>query len=133
MNIKMMTAAVIVSSLITLPLSAGTVRVKNEKTLPIILHIIPEGKSKNNVIYHAEIPAASESGKITEPSYFDFAITPKDIDNKTYYSIQGETVPFIGDQCNHLNVSKDYQVTFQNEEVGTTCIAEEIQPLINLQ
>ena len=32
-----------------------------------------------------------------------------------------------GGKCDHLSVDKDYKVTFLNDKMGTSCIAEEIE------
>ncbi len=53
-------------------------------------------------------------------------INKKDINNKTFYSIKGETGSFApSGRCEYLNVDKNYKVTFLNDAIGTTCIAEE--------
>jgi hypothetical protein len=88
----------------------------NENKKELKVKIEPEGASRAAFIQ--QIPAEHYSSLDLELGQFK---------GKSYYSIKGDTSAFTsGGKCEHLSVEKDYKVTFQNDKVGTTCIAEEI-------
>lgn len=105
------------SMLVSSVAMAGLLKINNENDKKLTIRIIPE-EAKSSTIYKRDLPAKGQ---------LDLNVTPADINNKSYYSLEGETHPFIGDTCKHLNVSEDYDVTFQDDKVGTTCLAKPIK------
>jgi len=97
---------------------AGHVDVKNENKKGLKVRISAEGNSTEVLpSYIQEIPAEET---------FRFRVDSSNLGGKSHYSIKGATTAFTGDKCIHLSVEKDYAVTFLNDTVGTTCLAEEI-------
>ena len=94
---------------------AGNIEVSNENKKDLKVKIEPEGDSK-----------ASFTQQISPEEKSSFSIVADQLNGKSHYSIKGDTSAFTsGGKCEHLNVEKDYKVTFQNDKVGTTCVAEE--------
>ena len=105
----------------TIPVIAGRVDVVNENKKVLKVRIEAEGDKLKETLanYIKEIPSEY---------YFSFLVDVIDLKGKSHYSIKGDTSPFaLGDKCEHLSVDKNYKVTFLNDAVGTTCIAEEIK------
>lgn len=105
---------------LVLPVTAGRMEVVNENKKALKIRIEAEGDklSERLASFSKEIPSERE---------FTFLVDRSDLKGKSHYSIKGDTNPFApGDKCQHLSVDKDYKVTFLNDPVGTTCIAEEI-------
>jgi hypothetical protein len=103
------------------PAAASRIEVVNENETPIKVKIQAEGNNFEEKIttYAQEIPGEY---------YFSFWVVASELKGKPYYSIKGYTSAFMpGGKCNHLSVEKNYRVTFLNDALGTTCIAEEIQ------
>lgn len=95
---------------------AGEIQVVNENKKTLGIKIEAEGDS--NAVSKQEISAEHRSS---------FHVTPVQLNGKSHFSIKGDTSAFTsGGKCEHLSVEKNYTVTFQNDKVGTTCIAEEI-------
>src|SRR5688500_15080682 len=104
----------------TFPTLAGRVDVVNENTKNLKIKIEAEGDklAESLASYVKEIPSEH---------YFSFLVDEADLKGKSHYSIKGVTNAFVpGDKCQHLSVNKNYKVTFLNETIGTTCVAEEI-------
>jgi hypothetical protein len=104
-----------------LPLTAGELRVVNENDKELKMKLVPEG---------AAIESVHKSTYTIKPkSYIVLKVQPEHIDNKAYFSIKGDTnwAGVGNDTCEHISVHKNYRVTFQNNTIGTTCLAEEIQ------
>jgi hypothetical protein len=102
------------------PAEASRIEVVNENKKPIKIKIEAEGNNINKKMttYTQEIPSEY---------YYSFRIATSDLNGNSYYSIKGDTSAFTpGGKCNHLSVEKNYKVTFLNDSVGTSCIAEEI-------
>jgi len=96
---------------------AGNIDVSNENKKELKVKIEPEGDS--NASFIQQISADQKSS---------FIINSSQLNGKAYFSIKGDTSAFTsGGKCEHLSVDNDYKVTFQNDKVGTTCIAEEVQ------
>lgn len=52
----------------------------------------------------------------------------KDVNGEKHYFIKGDTGAIVfGGKCEFLSIDKNYRVTFLNDLVGTTCLAEEIK------
>ncbi len=102
------------------PLTAGELRVVNENKKELQIKLIPEGAATETV--------HKANYRIKPESYIVLKVAQKNIDNKSYFSIKGDTnwAGVGNDTCEHLSVHKNYRVTFQNNTIGTTCIAEEI-------
>lgn len=102
-------------------IAESQVEVVNENKKELKVKIKAEGDNFNEKLeaYVKKISGERES---------TFVVTSADLAGKSYYSIEGDTNPFTaGDKCKHLSVSKDYRVTFLNDTVGTTCVAQEIK------
>lgn len=98
---------------------ASHIEVVNENKKSLTVKIKAEGMDTDDATYVQEIPAEQHS---------KFSIDKSSIKEKSFFSIKGSTSPFTpGDKCNLLNVEKNYKVTFLNDKVGTTCVAEEIK------
>ncbi|MBL0942478.1 MAG: hypothetical protein IBJ00_07135 [Alphaproteobacteria bacterium] len=111
----------LIGTFFALPLTAGELRVVNENKKQLHIKLIPEGAATESV--------HKSTYKIRPESYIVLKIQPKHIDNKGYFSIKGDTnwAGVGNDTCEHISVHKNYRVTFQNNTIGTTCVAEEIQ------
>lgn len=102
------------------PAIAGRVDVVNENKKVLKIKIEAEGDKINE-------PLVSYIKEIPSDYHFYFLVDESDLKGKSHYSIKGATSAFApGDKCQHLSVDKDYKVTFLNETIGTTCVAEEI-------
>jgi len=100
---------------------AGTVNVVNENNKTIDIKIEAEGDS--NAVSKRQISADRESS---------FEVTTDQLNGKSYYSIKGDTSAFTpGGKCDHLSVDKNYNVTFLNDKMGTTCLSEEIEKVVD--
>jgi hypothetical protein len=112
----------VVSVLFVVPSAfAGKLDVVNENKKALTVRIKADGGNmgENLATYVKEIPAEY---------YFTFIVDNSDLKGKSHYSIKGDTSAFTsGDKCQHLSVEKNYRVTFLNNTVGTTCVAEEIK------
>jgi hypothetical protein len=98
--------------------NAGTVKVINENKKDLELNIKAQGAMTEKLSsYIQNIPAESQ---------YSFTVQPENLKGKSTYLITGKTNPFLGDSCKNLSVDKDYQLTFTNDTLGTTCIAQEI-------
>lgn len=98
--------------------NAGTVKVINENKKDLELNITAQGAMTEKL--------ASYIQKIPAESQYSFTVQRENLKGKSTYVINGKTNPFLGDNCKNLSVDKDYQLTFTNDTVGTTCIAQEI-------
>ncbi|MDF3033355.1 MAG: hypothetical protein K0R76_309 [Alphaproteobacteria bacterium] len=95
---------------------AVQLQIVNENKKEIDIKIEPEGDT--NAAFKQRIPADNNSS---------LTLDPKQFSGKSYFSIKGDTSAFTpGGKCEHLSVDKDYKVTFQDDKVGTTCVAEEL-------
>lgn len=97
---------------------AGHIEVVNENRKALEVKIQSEGDSleENLATYNVNIPAEH---------FYKFSVLAKDLKSKSHFSIKGSTNPFTkGDKCEHLSVEKNYKVTFLNDTLGTSCIAE---------
>lgn len=94
--------------------NASTINVVNENEKPIQIKIEAEGDS--NAYSKRTISASRKS---------TFEVDAKQLNDKSHFSIKGDTSAFTsGGKCENLSVTENYTVTFQNDTVGTTCIAE---------
>jgi len=110
-----------VASSVTYTAMASRIEVVNENKKLLKIKVKAEGSSvqEDLATYVKEIPAEH---------YSTFWVEGSDLKGKSYYSIQGDTSSFTpGDKCNRLSIEKNYKVTFLNDAVGTTCVAEEIK------
>ncbi|OJW50323.1 MAG: hypothetical protein BGO67_00130 [Alphaproteobacteria bacterium 41-28] len=103
--------------------SAGYIRVVNEKPNDLTIQIIPEPALTEKATLSKDIKGKVQA---TQKNYNDFYIAPEHIKDKTHYAVAGATNFFLGDKCRNLSVLKHYEISFQDDPVGTTCIAEEI-------
>jgi hypothetical protein len=95
---------------------ASTIKVVNENKKPLTVKIEAEGDS--NAYSKQEISAEQNS---------TFKVEKSQLNGKSHFSIKGDTsVITPGGKCENLSVEKNYKVTFQDDKMGTTCIAEEI-------
>lgn len=95
---------------------ASKMQVTNENKKPLKIKIEAEGDS--NAVTKMEISADHKSS---------FDVTSTQLNGKSHFSIKGDTSAFTpGGKCEHLDVSKNYKITFQDDKMGTTCIAEEV-------
>jgi hypothetical protein len=123
MRMRILTVVLSFASFLSLAHSAvaGRIDVVNENKKSLKIKIKAEGDDikENLATYVKEIPAEH---------YSTFLVEATDLKGKSYYSIKGDTNAFTsGDKCDHLSVEKNYKVTFLNDAVGTTCVAEEIK------
>ncbi len=96
--------------------SAGEVHVKNENKKELEIKIEAEGDSNAHA---ARTISAEQESK--------FEITAAELNGKMYYSVKGGVNAFTpSSTCDHLHVDKNYQLTFQDDKVGTTCMAVEL-------
>ena len=96
--------------------SAGTVHVVNENKKELKIKIEAEGDSN-----------ATAERTITAEHTSEFEIAAADLNGKMYYSVKGGVNAFTpSSTCDHLHVDKNYQLTFQDDKVGTTCMAAEL-------
>jgi hypothetical protein len=110
----------LIGTTLIFPLSAGELRVVNENKKVLNIKLIPEGaltEAKPKATY-----------KIQPESYIVMRVNKNNIGNKEYFKIKGETnwAGIGNDTCDRLSIHKNYRVTFQNNTIGTTCVAEEI-------
>ena len=95
---------------------ASTINVVNENKKPLTVKIEAEGDS--NAYSKQEISAENKS---------TFKVEKSQLNGKSHFSIKGDTSAFTsGGKCENLSVEKNYTVTFQDDKMGTTCIAEEV-------
>ncbi|MCE3231512.1 MAG: hypothetical protein K0R52_1440 [Alphaproteobacteria bacterium] len=95
---------------------AVQLQIVNENKKEIKIKIEPEGDTAT--AFTQTIPADYNS---------TLTLDVKQFSGKSYFSIKGDTSAFTpGGKCEHLSVDKDYKVTFQNNDIGTTCVAEEL-------
>jgi hypothetical protein len=95
---------------------AVQLQIVNENKKEIKIKIEPEGDTA--AAFTQTIPADYNS---------TLALDAKQFSGKSYFSIKGDTSVFTpGGKCEHLSVDKNYKVTFQDDKVGTTCVAEEL-------
>lgn len=100
------------------PSMASKIDIVNENKKELTVKINGEGVDAADP-YEIKIPAEHNSTLV---------INRKDLNNKTFYSIKGDTSNFTpSGRCEYLNVDKNYKVTFLNDSIGTTCIAEEVK------
>lgn len=119
MNIQIIRTFLVFISLSLLHYAlASKIEVVNENKKPLKVRIIPEDTTETT----KELPADARS---------TFSVESKDLQGDIqgpYYAIKGDTNPLTaGDKCRHLSVQKDYKVTFLDDAMGTTCVAEEIK------
>jgi len=117
------TLAVICGCFHSYEASAGYIRVNNEKPTEIQIKIIPEPALTEESTLSKGIKGKAHP---TQKNYADFYISPEHIKNKSHYAVAGATNLFLGDKCRNLSVLKHYEVSFLDDPVGTTCIAEEL-------
>lgn len=92
---------------------------ENKKALKVKIKGDGDDTKETLTVHIKEIPAEQAS---------TLTISKQDVNNKTYYSIKGDTSNFTpAGRCDYLNVDKNYKVTFLNDTAGTTCIAEEVK------
>jgi hypothetical protein len=111
----------VVSLSLVHPALASRIDVVNENKKPLKVTINAEGSNIREDLakYVKEIPGEYQS---------TFLVGGSDLKGKSHFSIKGDTSAFTpGDKCTHLSVEKNYKVTFLNDAVGTTCVAEEIE------
>jgi hypothetical protein len=120
-TLSILHATTLAAVVAAIPLTAGELRVVNENKKELNIKLIPEGAATESV--------HSSHYKIKPESYISLKVEPKHISSKEYFSIQGDTnwAGIGNDTCERLSIHKDYRVTFQNNTIGTTCIAEEIR------
>jgi hypothetical protein len=95
----------------------STIHVTNHNKKPINIKIV--ATEDKNAVTKMEIPAQQES---------TFTVDTEHLNGKSVFSIKGDTNPFtMGGKCNDLNVENNYRVTFKNDKVGTSCVAEIIE------
>jgi hypothetical protein len=108
------TVLAISSSMFIGSAAAGHIKIVNENKKPIKIKIVPVGKGTNKV----------EMKDLPGDHFYEFDVTPQMTQSKTRYAIEGETHVFLGDTCKNLSVEENYQVTFTDDVMGTTCLAE---------
>ena len=95
---------------------ASKMSVVNENKKPITIKIEAEGDS--SAVTKMEVSAEHKSS---------FEVSATQLNGKSYFSIKGDTSAFTpGGKCEHLDISKNYKVTFQDDKMGTSCIADEM-------
>lgn len=95
---------------------ASKINVVNENKKPIQIKIEAEGDT-----------SAVSKREITADHKSTFEVNSGQLNGKSYFSIKGDTSAFTpGGKCDHLSVEKNYKLTFQDDKVGTSCVAEEI-------
>jgi hypothetical protein len=97
------------------PVVAGTIQIVNENKKPLKLKISPEGSDTSEEYL---IDLAGDH-------YTSVEVTAEQLGGKNYYRINGSTSLF-GGTCKNLSIRKNYRITFQNDAIGTTCLAEEM-------
>src|SRR4051794_1356716 len=88
----------LIGTFFALPLTAGELRVVNENKKQLHIKLIPEGAATESV--------HKSNYKIKPESYIVLKVHPQNIDNKTYFSIKGDTnwAGIGNDTCEHLSV-----------------------------
>ena len=102
---------------------ASKIRVINEKENDITIKIIPEGSSNQKPTFSQVISGTINPG---QKHFADFHITPSQTYGKSHFAVAGSGGFFLGDKCRNLSILKNYEISFQDSTLGTTCIAEEI-------
>ncbi|MBA4118883.1 MAG: hypothetical protein C0514_08335 [Candidatus Puniceispirillum sp.] len=93
------------------------------------LHIVNENKKALAVKVRASGDPLTEElaeKRVTIPQehFFDFTVSPADLNGKSLYDIVGDTNPVaMGGTCKNLRVEQKYKIVFTNDTVGTSCIA----------
>ena len=108
------------SILTTVVLSASayansTLHIHNKNDTSISLRLLTKKPGGFNL--SREIPAKTDIKITLDTAAFKGEDT---------YDIQGETHLFIGDKCKNLHLNQDYDITFTNDRIGTTCHAERL-------
>jgi hypothetical protein len=125
MNTKQIWVSLIIvyGSIHSYEASAGYIRVINEKPNDLTIQIIPEPALTEKAALSKDIKGKAHAA---QKNYADFYIAPEHINNKSHFAVAGATNFFLGDKCRNLSVLKHYEISFQDDPVGTTCVAEEV-------
>ncbi|MBA4118884.1 MAG: hypothetical protein C0514_08340 [Candidatus Puniceispirillum sp.] len=99
---------------------AGTIKVVNENTKDLTVRLFVEGSPSQQAMTER---CCQMRGK----GSCHLKTTPGQVLGATHYAIEGETNPFTSTgSCRNLRVDKDYQVTFTDDAIGTSCIARRL-------
>lgn len=91
------------------------------------VEVVNENEKELKVKIQAEGAAASYTQHIPAGVHSSFTVEKEQLKGKSHYSIKGDTNPFTpGGRCKDLDVDKNYKITFKNDALGTTCLADEI-------
>jgi len=132
---------------------ASLIRVINNNTTPLVMEIVPEVDSPSRITctregylenyFEGVLPGTSsvlapECGAPNAPicqkeitglcnkNYEDLIVNAAQLQQHHHFAVNGHSGSiFFGGSCRNLNVSKDYVISFLNDDFGTTCIAEE--------
>lgn len=141
-----------ISPLIGYASEAGRIKVINNNTLPLVMEIVPELDSRGALLCKKEdsfplifLPGRSSECEETEAPVCqkdivgicdstqensgDFIVTSELLHGHQHFAVNGRSGSIVsGGSCRNLDVSKNYRISFLNDDVGTTCISEEVAP-----
>ena len=121
---KFFSLELIIFSLISGNVDAGIVRVINENADPIILNVIPEPVSEESPYCWKCLTGLCDTPKT---NIVDLIIPSECLIGKENFAVIGTTGGFLfNGKCRNLSVLKDYELTFLNDSIGTSCISKEI-------
>ncbi len=152
---KILTGAVALSSVIAFEnLEASNIKVVNQNTLPLVMEIAPELDSQEVVLCRKDdifpltvlptvLPGCESNDAPVcqtniasicnrlQSNTAEFIISPEHLHGHQHFSVTGNSGGiFSGGSCRNLSTAKNYQITFLNDDIGTTCISEEIEPAL---
>ncbi len=125
-SFKFFTLSVAFGSLVSLTIAnSSIIKIINENEDNIEINVIPEPGFDADVLCWKCIAGTQTSGYSHEASLI---VPPFDPLKETrYFSVVGTTGGFLfKGKCRHLNPSKNYQIYFLNDLIGTSCISKEI-------
>ncbi|MCA0370303.1 MAG: hypothetical protein LCH26_04270 [Proteobacteria bacterium] len=119
MKAKFLIAAVWCLGL-SMPSQAGTLKVVNENDTSLTVRLFVEGDPAQQAL-------TERCCKMRGKGSCHLKTNPGEVLGATHYAIEGETNPFTSTgSCRNLRVDKDYQVTFTDDAIGTSCIARRL-------
>lgn len=102
------------AAFLTAPASASMLNITNKNQKPIKVKIAAD-----------KDPNAMIKIKVSKENYSTIRVDREHLNGTSTFSITGDTNPFtIGGSCSGLNVERDYNITFTDDKVGTSCTSE---------
>lgn len=113
--------ATILVPLVPFSLKAGRLQIVNENKKELTVEVRASGDPMTERL-------AKRTLDIPPEHYYEFYVSPSHLKGKSLFSIEGSTNPLTpGGSCKNMSVHKNYEVTFKNDTLGTTCVATELK------